>query len=189
MIKKCINYLLTALFAVSMTGCDKDAVEAFILEGTWTGHMEEIYQDRWGTGSYGSFRTTMRFIQRDMYGGTGYEVDYDSYSPYSDYSYTSFTWEVRNGAIYINYANSWTTVRIYDYTLNLYSFRGYMDFGSRTSIYFDLKPDSNFDWDRYYGYARETRSTDGKTFHSTGIFQELEKIRMEKLQGEQPAGK
>lgn len=145
--------------AAMLGSCDKDQWKAFLLEGTWTGYIEAYYQDRMGTSSE-SFRTALYFHQDGSYGGTGYEVDYDTRSPYSGYYYCEFTWTVRDGSIYINYADTWNTVRIYDYTLNLTSFRGYMDDGTQRDIYFDLSPSSSFDWDVYRRSWRDTRGVD-----------------------------
>lgn len=165
--KRAIQFLLLTLTVLTLAGCDKDSVKAFVLDGTWTGYLETYYQDRWGTTGK-TFRTTMRFIQQGMYDGYGYEVDYDTRSPYQDYYFTEFTWRVSDGSIYIRYADSWNTVRIYDYTLNLASFRGYMDDGTSRDIYFDFSPTSNFDWSPYENWR--TRSGAGEQFHASGVF-------------------
>ncbi len=165
--KKIYAYLLAAILTVTLSSCDKDAVKALVLDGTWTGYIETYYQDRWGVTS-NTFRTTMYFQQESIYGGIGYEVDYDLNHPYQDYYYCEFTWTVRDRTIYINYADSWNTVRIYDYNLNLYSFRGYMDDGTHRDIYFDLSPTSNFDWQPYQSWR--TRGASEKGYHASGVF-------------------
>lgn len=181
--KKIYSYLLMALMALTSTtvlaGCDRDEMEAWTLDGSWTGYIESYYHDRWGfTGDY--YRTTMFFDKRDTYGGTGYEVDYNTRNRYEDYYYCEFDWEVRNGRIIIRYADSkWYPVYIYDYTLNSRYFDGYMDDGTTRDIYFRLEYDKNFDWDGYhrrYRYA-PTRgmSTTGKRYHASGIFAEIKK--------------
>ena len=124
-------------------------MKAFILEGTWTGNLEACYQDRWGVTST-TFRTAMYFKQESMYSGYGYEVDYDSDNRFARYYFSEFRWTVRDEVIYINYTDSrFGSTRIYDYKLNLATFRGYMDDGTNRDIYFDLSPSSNFDWSPY----------------------------------------
>ena len=180
--KKFYSYLMMALMALTsttlFTGCDKDEMEAWTLEGTWTGYIESYYRDRWGiSGDY--YRTTMFFDKRGTYGGTGYEVDYSTRNRYVDYYYCEFDWTVVNGEIRIRYADSWDDVYIYDYRLNSRYFEGYMDDGTHRDIYFNLQSDNDFDWDGYrrrYRYA-PTRgmNDDGKRFHASGIFAEIKK--------------
>lgn len=164
--KKMYIYLMMAMASmVVFTSCeDSDAVEARTLDGSWTGYIDTYFQDRWGlTGN--SYRTTMYFHQRDRYGGTGYEVDYDMNSRYSDYYYCEFDWEVYNGEIIIRYADSWDNVYIYDYHLTSSLFEGYMDDGTNRDIRFELYYDGSFDWGGY-----RTRSASGERFHASGEF-------------------
>ena len=170
------TYLTMALMALStvmtMTSCDADEMKAWELSGSWTGYVETYYQDRFGfTGD--NYRTTMYFDQRGSYGGTGYEVNYNVNSRYDNYKYYDFDWEVRNGIIYIYYADGWKSI-IRDYTLNSSYFRGYMDDGTNRDIYFDLRYDGSFNWGDYRrGYwsrGANTRSADGKTYYGKGEF-------------------
>ena len=95
--KKIFNYITVAIIALTtatvFTSCDEDEMEAWTLDGTWTGYVETYYRDRWGwEGS--QYRTAMYFDKRNTYGGTGYEVDYNVNSRYDDYYYSdseSFT--------------------------------------------------------------------------------------------------
>ena len=175
--KNFYTYLTMALMAMvttaAMTACDdRDAMEARTLDGTWTGYIDTYYQDRWGL-SGNSYRTTIYFHQRDRYGGTGYEVDYNIHSRYDDYYYCEFDWEVYNGEIVINYADSWNPVYIYDYRLSQSSFEGYMDDGTYRDIFFQLYYDGSFDWSRYHDYYRyaPTRGTgDMPRHHASGEF-------------------
>ena len=168
----CLMAVLTLLTATTvLTSCeDRDAAEARTLDGTWTGYIDTYYQDRWGlTGN--SYRTTLYFYQRDRYGGTGYEVDYNINSRYDDYYYCEFDWEVYQGEIRISYADSWSPVYIYDYRLTQSSFEGYMDDGTYRDIYFQLYYDGSFDWGRYRNYYAPTRSgTETPRFHASGEF-------------------
>lgn len=135
--------------AMTFTGCDKDSVEAFVLEGTWSGYLETYYQDCWGVTNQ-TYRTAMYFKQESTYSGYGYEVDYDTSNRYQGYYYSEFTWTIRDQTIYINYRNNqFSSVRIYDYKLNLATFRGRMDDGNNRDIYFDFSPTSSFDWTPY----------------------------------------
>lgn len=180
--KKLYIYLMTALVAMTFAGCeDRDADEARTLDGSWTGYIDTYYQDRWGlTGN--SYRTTMFFYQRDRYGGTGYEVDYDLRTPYHDYYYCEFRWDVYNGEIRIQYDDSWHDVYIYDYELYRDYFAGYMDDGTNRDIRFELYYDGGFDWNgyRYNSYYAPTRgseadstqtvSAEGRHYHASGVF-------------------
>ena len=180
--KKFYSYLMMALMAMTsttvLTSCDEDEMEAWTLDGSWTGYIESYYHDRWGlSGDY--YRTTMFFDKRGAYGGIGYEVDYNVNSRYNDYYYCEFDWDIRNGEIRIRYADSWDDVYIYDYSLNSRYFEGYMDDGTSRDIYFRLQSDNNFGWDdyhRHYHYA-PTRGMngDGKRFHANGEFANIKK--------------
>ena len=161
--KKFYTYLTMAFCAIMMTtaltSCeDNDAVEARTLDGTWTGRIDTYYADRWGlTGN--TYRTTIFFNQLDRYGGTGYEVDYDTNNRYGNYYYCEFDWEVVHGEIIIHYADSWDNVYIYDYQLYNDYFEGYMDDGSHRDIHFQLYYDGRFDWSNYRNrYYAQTRS-------------------------------
>ena len=172
--KTMYTYLMMAMMSmVVLTSCeDRDAMEARTLDGSWTGYIDTYYQDRWGlTGN--SYRTTMYFYQRDRYGGTGYEVDYNMNSRYSDYYYCDFDWEVYNGEIIIHYYDSWDDVYIYDYRLTSSIFEGYMDDGTNRDIIFQLYYDGSFDWG--YWTRALTRSTDGQRFHASGEFANIKK--------------
>lgn len=133
--KKVYHYLaitlLTAMAAVSLTGCtDDDVDQAYDMNGIWQGTIEgEYYYDRYHRRD-GSWDTEIQFVQDGDFsrGGYGVEVDY-SYS--TGYSYrTSFDWEVRNGRIYLDYYDGYSVI-IRDYELysvgNGMRFRGYFD--------------------------------------------------------------
>ena len=172
--KKIYTFLMTAMMMMAFTACeDNDYMEARTLDGTWTGYIDTYYQDRWGlTGN--TYRTTMFFNQITRYGGTGYEVDYDTNSRYSDYYYCEFDWEVYNGEICIRYADSWNEVYIYDYQLYNDYFEGYMDDGSHRDIHFELYYDGNFNWNPYWSRGL-TRGNGTERFHASGKFANIEK--------------
>ncbi len=145
--KKTVIYFLLCMVSLSLAGCDSDEMKAIVLDGTWTGYLENYHPDRWGNGGK-RYHTAIQFVQETMTRGTGREVDYDMSSPYNDYYYSEFTWVISNGIITIHYNNGWNTVTIRDYKLNLATFRGTWIEGNR-EIYFDFSPTSNFDWSRY----------------------------------------
>jgi hypothetical protein len=175
---KLMNAVFAVMMAFVMSGCDKDSVKALVLDGTWTGYIETVMQNRWGLSGK-EYRTAMYFKQEGLYGGYGCEVDYDTRSRYADYYYSDFRWEVSNGVIYIRYADSWnTTVQIYDYSLQLWGFSGYMDDGTSRQIRFELVPESNFDWsyywdrDSYYYAPTRGMNEQGGRYHASGVFKE-----------------
>lgn len=169
--KKINTYLTIAILALMATtvfsSCDRlwddieDQEEAYTLEGTWTGYIDTYLNDRFGL-SGDSYRTSMYFERENSYGGWGYEVDYNMYSRYSDYYYCEFRWEVVSGTIRINYADSWNTVYIYDYTLTSNHFFGYMDDGTTRGIVFDMAYDGRFDWSYWTRGITRASGDDGK---------------------------
>ena len=88
--KKIYTYMMMVLMALPMltlTSCDRDAADAHTLNGQWEGFISTYYVDRWGlTGE--DYRTCIQFVQRDNYGGTGFEVDYDVRDRWGSYYYS-----------------------------------------------------------------------------------------------------
>lgn len=175
--KKIYTLLMMAMVAMTFAACDnnwydpdrEDREEAYTLEGTWTGYIETYLYDRFGkTGN--QYRTTMYFERENAYGGWGYEVDYNSMSPYSDYYYCEFEWDIYGGEIQISYADSWNPVYIYEYGLNGSHFWGYMDDGTSKDIYFNLAYDGRFDWSYWTRSSAFTRGANGKCYHASGEF-------------------
>ncbi len=167
--KKTFTYTMTIICSLMMmatfTSCDRnsyldyeDRSEARTLSGTWTGYIDTYYRDRWGvTGN--TYRTTMEFYRENAYGGTGREIDYNTYDNYV-YYYSDFRWEVNGGVIRIKYADSWGTVLIYDYTLTSTTFSGYMDDGTTRDIRFTFRYDGGFDWGTWYSYYSRQNNAD-----------------------------
>ena len=174
--KKIYTLLMTALAAMTamtFTACDnyrdhEDREEAYTLEGTWIGYIEAYIYDRYGLRG-NTYRTAMYFERQNSYGGWGYEVDYDTRSPYDDYYYCDFRWDVSNGEIRIQYADSSYPVYIYDYGLNGSRFWGYMDDGYNTDLRFDLYYDGRFDWSGWSRAGNFTRAK-GKNYYASGVF-------------------
>ena len=168
--KKMFTYLMTTVAALttvmSLASCEwagyamedvADREEARTLDGTWTGYIDTYYYDRWGKRG-DSYRTSLFFERENPYGGWGYEVDYNVSNRYVDY-YCEFRWEVSNGSIRIRYADSSTDVIIYDYTLGDHYFSGYMDDGTSREIRFQLRYNSDFDWDGWRATWRARQAT------------------------------
>lgn len=160
--KKLYTYLMMALMlstaAMTLTSCEtEDQYEAdTLITGDWQGYLDTYYLDRWGlTGQ--TFETVMRFSTSGIgaTSGRGYEVDYDTRSPFNDYAYCEFQWSIVNGVITLIYDDSqWTPVYISDYRLTGSHFSGYMDDGTRRNICFDLQNVRFTYWDTYrYGGA------------------------------------
>ena len=122
-----ILMVITAL--TTLTSCDDDSRKAFVLDGTWTGTIGSGYADRWGLTS-NSIRTAIHYDMDSPWGGTGYEVDFDTRNPYAGYYYSEFSWSINNGVIRMRYADNWDEILIYDYNLEIGGyFEGYMDTG------------------------------------------------------------
>lgn len=173
--------ILMAMTALTtLTSCDEDSRKAFTLDGTWTGTIGTYYSDRWGLTT-NTIRTAIHFNMTDPWGGNGYEVDFDTRSPYAGYHYSEFTWSINNGVIRIRYRDNWDEIRIYDYNLEMGRyFEGYIDDGRTNDIYFRLHYENSFDWapyqDGYYAPAMRATTDEnvvsGDGYYATGIFAE-----------------
>ena len=180
--KKIFTYMAMVMAVVMFAACDDiynsnnyyDEDDAYTLEGTWTGYIETYLYDRFGlTGN--DYRTTMYFERENRYGGWGYEVDYNLRSIYDDYYYCEFEWEVVDGVIYVDYADSWNTVQLYPTRLTNNRFTGRMFDGTTRDIYFDLVYDGAFDWGYWTRSSGFTRSADGKRYQASGEVANIKK--------------
>ena len=157
--KKIFTYTVMALTALVMfSSCeDDDGYLATTLRNRdWQGYIGTYYQNRWRL-SGDEYATVMRFESKDEFytSGRGYEVDYDTRSPYQDYAYCTFKWFIVDGEITLIYDDSkWSPIYIVDYHLSGSRFYGYIYDGSNRKIKFDLTSDGTFDgWDTYRGYG------------------------------------
>ena len=168
--KKIFTYILFAVMsAFTLTSCESDdQYEADLLTtGDWQGYLGAYYSDRWGVSGT-TYETVMHFKDNGVgaTSGRGYEVDYDTRSPFRDYAYCGFQWSVVDGRITIIYDDAlWTPVYIYDYHLSSSRFYGYMDDGSRRDIKFDFQNVnfgywSDYQYDYYYSRTRSADTTD-----------------------------
>ena len=149
-----IQMMLVAMMAMmSFTSCEsEDQYESDILiQGDWQGYLGAYYYDRWGL-SGNTYATVMRFASNGVgaTSGRGYEVDYDTRSPYRDYAYCEFTWSVVDGVITLIYDDSlWSPVYISHYSLSRSYFSGYMNDGTSRDIRFRLENVNFGYWDNY----------------------------------------
>ena len=101
--------------------------------------------------------------------GTGKQVDYYNYGPYS-YQYYYFNWEVRNRDIYITYPSDPNlNVVIYDYNLSNNNFVGYM---GDSRYRFSLRALSGYKWgsyNDYYYYGPNSNWSWGSYYYSQGL--------------------
>jgi hypothetical protein len=185
--KKIYTYMMMVLMlsmaTTTFTSCEtEDQYEADVLmNGDWQGVLGTYYYDRWGL-SGNTYETVMHFMSSG-YGATsgrGYEVDYDTRSPFNDYAYCEFQWSIVNGVITLIYDDSmWTPVYISEYTLSRSYFSGYMDDGTRRDIRFKLSNVRFEYWSTYqsyyndyyyddYYYSRQTRQAAADSTGTTG---------------------
>lgn len=157
--KKIFTYMMMAMTVVTMfTSCqEEDGYLATTLRNRdWQGYIGAYYQDRWRL-SGSEYETVMRFESKDEFytSGRGYEVNFDTRSPYEDYAYCTFKWFIVDGEITLIYDDSkWDPIYIVDYHLYSTHFYGYIYDGTNRRIKFDLTADGTFDgWDTYRGYS------------------------------------
>lgn len=164
--------LMLSMATMTFTSCEMDDQDEarVLIAGDWQGTLGTYYYDRWGL-SGNTYETVIHFCDNG-YGATsgrGYEVDYDTRSPFYDYAYCEFSWSVVNGVITLIYDDSvWTPVFISDYSLSSSYFSGYMNDGTRRDIRFRLENVRFGYWDTYrdgyyyddYYYSRKTRAAE-----------------------------
>ena len=158
--KKMYTYLMMVLMlsmaTTTFTSCEtEDQYEADVLiAGDWQGYLGAYYYDRWGlTGN--TYETVIRFCANGngVTSGRGYEVDYDTRSPFYDYAYCEFSWSIVNGVITLIYDDSmWAPVYITNYSLSSSYFSGYINDGTRRDIRFKLENVNFGYWDTYRSY-------------------------------------
>ncbi len=160
-----MKLLTRILFLVScmalLTACNRDSERAEVLFGEWEGYWGMYYETEYRGRIYVFYSdySDIVFYPDHKYAtwGDGYQVDWYSVGPYSSIS-LYFTWEVRNGAIYLTYPGyPEYNADIYDYYLDDFRFRGYFG-GSGES--FDMYLLRAFDWAPYRGYTYHTWAYD-----------------------------
>ncbi len=112
-----LNFAFVAMCVFGLTSCEKDdeAISS-TLSGCWQGVLSMTYYD--GLGLTGEdYITVFYFNQTSYTSGTGYELDYDIYSPQSSSALGYFRWEVSGTTIHLLY-NDGTDAYIYNYSLD-----------------------------------------------------------------------
>ena len=155
--KKIFTYMMMTIVTMTLfMSCDEeDGYLATTLRNRdWQGYIGAYYENRWRL-SGSEYETVMRFESKDEFytSGRGYEVDYDTRSPYEDYAYCSFKWFIVDGEITLIYDDSkWNPIYIVDYRLSSSRFYGYIYDGTNRRIQFDLVASNNFSgWETYRG--------------------------------------
>lgn len=161
------SLLLAAVCFGSFVSCDEDDMKGMVLSGDWEGNFGMYYtiDDGYHYKTYDSYDSDLSFIpySNSYSSGYGYETDYYKFGPY-DEIYHAFTWEVRNGTIYIDYrspSDAHLSTYMRDYHMTNDELTGYFgDTGSRFTLYkyhdqYDWKPyiNSYGDYNRGYGYG------------------------------------
>ena len=152
--KKFFTYMTVALVALTtFTSCEEedDYIAQQLRDKDWQGTIDAYYSDRWGI-SGSTYATVMRFESRGSWytSGRGYEVDYDTRSPYNDYAYCTFKWFIVDGELTLIYDDDkWTPLYILDYGLTDSNFWGYIRDMSNRRIRFDLVNSAYDGWGNY----------------------------------------
>lgn len=172
----------------TFTSCDDDDMQGMALSGCWEGDFGMCYDYEYRGRLYTEYAdyTDIQFYpyENSYNKGYGYQVDIYECGPW-DEVYHSFTWEVRNGIIYLDYCKSGeeeltTFLRDYEMTNDYltgyfgntnshFSLRKYQDYYNWTpyiNTYGDYRHGYGYgyheyyDWDYYYA---PTRSAEGVT--------------------------
>ena len=146
--------LLLAL--TTITSCDRDREEAYVLSGEWQGNFGMFYDD--GYDIYYASYSNIRFLPSYDYAtyGTGEEIDYFRWPCPIRYQSFFFNWEIRHGIIYLSFPyNHGLDVAIRDYRLTYDYFEGY--FGDSDDHFhlvklYDFYGWNSYDPHTYYGY-------------------------------------
>lgn len=115
------------------------------LVGQWQGSIDGYYQALLGQQD-GNYATVCEFAAN----GEGAQLDYNIYSPKTDFAYNPFTWTESGGVIVINYVEGSVLPRgiVSDYALSATRFTGRILYGA-TSFGFAYDATSGFDWSYY----------------------------------------
>lgn len=143
-----LSMILISVMVLSFSSCDSDDVdEAYNLNGYWKGQITgNYYTDRYGNEGATYYDSEISFSQDGDFsnGGTGYEMDYNQ-DDENDNTYSEFDWAVRNGNIYISYADGYDVI-IYDYELYDGYFRGSMENAKNGNHLADFNLIKTSDW-------------------------------------------
>ncbi|MGN1262802.1 MAG: hypothetical protein ACI4TW_02100 [Prevotella sp.] len=116
-----------------------------VLVGQWQGVIDGYYSSVWGLPE-GNYGTVWEFTAD----GKGCQLDYDIYTPKTDYAYTPFSWTQNAEAITITYQtdSNLSAARISNHALTSENFTGTIAYGDK-SFTFSFKSVKGFDWSPY----------------------------------------
>lgn len=165
--KKILTILFVAVTAMTFVSCDDDKI-ARSLDGIWEGNVAQAYFNYHVSSNY-QYVNFQFYADPTQYArGTGVERDYSG-STSGYYTYTDeyeFTFEVKNGRIYLYYEDG-ADVVIRNYELHDDHFSGeFLDTQGNFLATFDLYRVTNWRHSRY-DYYRYTANPD-----STATFEE-----------------
>lgn len=171
--KKLLFASLCLLSAMGFSSCDEDAYQGMALSGCWEGDfgMSYDYYDRYNRiQTVNCYDTDLEFVPySDSYSsGYGYQIDYYNRGPY-DEIYHSFTWEVRNGVIYMDYRGErQLSTAIRDYQMDNDYLSGYF---VETGTHFSLRKYRDYyDWTPYVKVYGDYRSGYGYGYHDNRYY-------------------
>ncbi|MBP3711974.1 MAG: hypothetical protein J6I86_05860 [Bacteroidaceae bacterium] len=183
--------LLIMMSALFLSSCrDMDTDQSMALSGQWRGDFGMFYDYIDGHGrtyTFDSYDTRLTFVPAYDYAtyGRGTQVDYYDYGPY-EYQYYKFSWEIRNGYIYLTYDyDHQLDVRISNYRMTNDYFSGvFSNSGTRFNLrkmvdFYNWTPYVNiygyrdrnnwdYDYPYYAPYSRSDAETPGDTIQAEG---------------------
>lgn len=152
-LKTLLTMALVAMMSLSFTSCDKDAITAGYLDGTWEGYLRSSV-DYYGNRYYANSVDVC--FNAGWSSGTGQWIDYYSNAPW-DYVYNRIDWDVRDGVINIYFRDTQEYAKIRNYTLNESRFSGEIEFaGSNDWKTFSFVKTSFNSWNSYYYYGSDS---------------------------------
>lgn len=121
--------------------------ETTAIVGQWQGKINGYYEAVWGQAN-GDFQSVLEFTAD----GSGCQLDYNPYTPKTDFAYTPFTWMQTADAVTIAYQSDsqLSAVRISEYALTSAKFSGTLAYGAQTFT-FSFDKVTGFDWSPYRG--------------------------------------
>lgn len=158
-------FLMVMSLAATMctfTSCewDDDVTTSMVLSGCWDGDFGMCYDYEYRGHYYtvNAYCTDLEFVpfEHSYTSGYGYQVDFYRDGPW-DKVYHSFTWEVRNSVIYLDYRHPEDedlNTFLRDYEMDNNYLTGY--FGNTNSRFRMAKYEDYYDWTPYirtYGYG------------------------------------
>lgn len=147
------SFLVLILLTTMLHSCQEDEAIAYTLDGIWEGEVASDYFNyRWGTVTTEYQDVDMQFYVDEYARNSGVGVEYD-YQSNGYYVRCTFSYEVRNGIIYLSYSDgSYVAIRNYHLTGSTFSGE-FIDYNTG-----DYLASFNFYKADNYRYTRATRS-------------------------------